>query len=116
MFAVLGEILFEVLTSPAGFRAQTEYHYAEHQVLEAPSRLQWLADGLQRITLELGFHVAFTNPYLQMTLLYTAAELHGALPLVFGNGIYRGFFVIESIEEPFSKPPMTAAMWQSQRR
>jgi phage protein U len=99
VFAVLGEILFDVLTSPEGFRAQSEYHYAEHQVVEAPPRLQWMADGLQKISLDLGFHVAFTSPILQMTLLRVAAEDHQARALVFGNGTFRGYFVIEAIEE-----------------
>jgi phage protein U len=99
MFALLGEIFFEVLTSFQGFRACSEYSYAEHKVVEAPPRLQWIADGLQHIELEMGFHVAFTSTVLMMLALRTAAEQHQAMPLVFGNGVFRGYFVIESIEE-----------------
>jgi phage protein U len=103
MFAVLGEIFFEVLTSPQTFRAASEYHFAEHKVVEASPRLQWMAQELEKITLGLGFHVAFTNPATQMNLLYAAAQAHQANPLVFGNGIFRGYFVIESIEETFQQ-------------
>ena len=99
MFAMLGDIMFEVLTSPEQFRLAGDYTYAEHKVVEAPPLLQWLANDLRKISMELGFHIAFTNPLAQMVLLYTAAEAHQALPLVFGNGVFRGFFVIESIEE-----------------
>ena len=99
MFAILGEILFETLTSPQGFRASTKYIYAEHQVVEAPPRLQWLTDGLERISLDLGFHAAFTNPKTQMDALRAAANDHQARALVFGNGIHRGYFIIEEIEE-----------------
>jgi phage protein U len=99
MFAMLGEIIFEVLTSPETFKLGGDYTYAEHKVVEAPPLLQWLANDLRKISMDLGFHVAFTNPLAQIALLYAAADLHQALPLIFGNGIFRGFFVIESIEE-----------------
>ena len=99
MFAILGEIIFEVLTSPEAFRSTTDYHYAEHKVVEARPRLQWLATELQKISLELGFHVAFTNPATQLNRLGAAAEDHQARALIFGNGVHRGYFVIEKIEE-----------------
>src|SRR5215469_17363075 len=101
MFATLGEILFTTLTSPEAFRAQTGYSYAEHKVVESAPRLQWLANDLQKISLDLGFHVAFTNPATQMNLLRAAAEDHQARALVFGNGVHRGYFVIETLEETF---------------
>jgi phage protein U len=99
MFALLGEIFFAVLTSPEGFRSSSEYRYAQHDVVEAPPRLQWLSNDLQKISLDLGFHLAFTNPSAQMAALRAAAEDHQARALVFGNGVFRGYFVIESIEE-----------------
>jgi phage protein U len=99
MFAILGEIFFEVLTSPEAFRSSSDYTYAEHEVVGAAPRLQWLANGLQKISLELGFHIAFVNPKTQMDLLRAAAEDHQARALVFGNGVHRGYFVIESLEE-----------------
>src|SRR5215469_13528817 len=101
MFAVLGEIVFDTLTSPEALRASSEYHYAQHKVVEAQPRLQWLANELQKITLDLGFHLAFTNPTTQMNLLQAAAEDHQARALIFGNGVHRGYFVIESLEETF---------------
>jgi len=99
MFAQLGNIIFEVLTSPETFKLSGDYSYAEHKVVEAPPLLQWLANDLQKISLELGFHVAFTNPATQMNLLRAAAEAHQAMALTFGNGVFRGYFVIESLEE-----------------
>ncbi len=103
MFALLGDILFEPLTSPEEFRATTAYRYAEHQVVEDSPRLQWIANELQTICLGMHFHVAFTNPASQMILLRSAAETHLPLPLVFGNGVFRGFFVIESVEEQWQQ-------------
>ena len=99
MFALLGEIIFVTLTSFEGFRSSSDYRYAEHQVVEARPRLQWLAQELQKISLEMGFHVAFTNPATQMNQLRAAGEDHQARALVFGNGVHRGYFVIDSIDE-----------------
>jgi phage protein U len=99
MFAIFGDVLFEVLSSPRTFNVRTKYRYAQHKVVEAAPRLQWLARELAKISLELGFHVAFTSPAAQMNLLRAAAEDHQARALVFGNGVHRGYFVIESIEE-----------------
>jgi len=99
VFAILGNILFVALTSFETFRSSSEFHYAEHKVVEARPRLQWLAQELQKISIELQFHVAFTSPATQMNLLRAAAEDHQARALVFGNGVHRGFFVIKSIED-----------------
>lgn len=99
MFAVLGDITFETLTSPETFRSTSEYHFAEHKIVEAAPRLQWLANELQKISLDLKFHVAYTNPATQMNRLRAAAEDHQARALVFGNGVHRGYFVIETLEE-----------------
>jgi phage protein U len=99
MLALFGEISFETLTSPNVFRWSSPYSYAEHKVIEAAPRLQWLANELHKISLELYFHVAFVNPKAQVDLLRAAAEDHRARALIFGNGVHLGYFVIESLEE-----------------
>lgn len=104
IYATLGQnIVFETLTSPESFRSVSEYHYAEHKVVEARPRLQWIANELQTITMEMGFHRAFTNPSAQMQTLRSAAEAHLAMALIFGNGGHRGYFVIEKLEETFTQ-------------
>ena len=97
MFAVLGEIPFEVVGSPEGFESTRGYHFAEHRVVESKPRLQWLGNDLERLKFELRLHSSFTDPAAKMALLRLTAASHLALPLVFGNGRFRGFFVIESI-------------------
>jgi phage protein U len=99
MLALFGELLFDTLSSPEGIYVRREYTYAEHKVIEARPRLQWLAQELQRISLDLSLHVAFVNPLLQMRALRAAAEDHQARALIFGNGIHLGHFVIEALEE-----------------
>ncbi len=97
MFAALGEILFEVVGSPESLDSSRAYNFAEHRVIESKPRLQWVGNDLERLKIELRLHSSFTNPAAQLSQLKIVAGAHRALPLVFGNGGFRGFFVIESI-------------------
>jgi phage protein U len=98
LFAVLGDIQFEVVGSPEGYESAAAYDFAEQRVIESKPRIQWVGDDLERLSFELMWHSSFTNPAAQLALLRATAAQHLALPLVFGNGGFRGFFVIESIK------------------
>jgi phage protein U len=98
LFAVLGEIQFEVVGSPEGYDSAGAYDFAEQKVIESKPQLQWVGDQLERLNFELMWHASFTNPGAQLALLRATAAEHLALPLVFGDGGFRGFFVIESIK------------------
>ena len=98
MFAVLGDIPFEVVGSPEGYESAGGYDFPEQRVIESKPRLQWVGDELERLSFDLMWHASFTNPAAQLARLRATAALHLALPLVFGNGGFRGFFVIESIK------------------
>jgi phage protein U len=97
MFAVLGDILFEVVGSPEKFDSVRDYDFAEHRVVESRPRLQWVGNGLERLKLELMLHASFTDPSAQLAILKANAAAHRALPLVLGSGGFRGFFVIDSL-------------------
>jgi phage protein U len=97
MFALLGEISFQVVGSPEIFESSRRFDYAEHRVVEDRPRLQWLAAELESITLAMLFHASFTDPAAQLAALLAAAEDHQARALVLGNGVFRGFFVVESV-------------------
>jgi len=98
MFAVLGEIVFQLVSSPTSAAFVSRWNYAEQPVIEDRPRLQWTGDGLQTISLELQFHRSFTNPALQLAALTAAASDHQARALILGNGDHRGYFVIVSLE------------------
>ena len=98
MFAVLGDIPFQVVGSPEAFSDSRGYGYAEQRVIQSSPRLQWLADDLMTIRLELLLHRSFTEPAASLWLLRQSAETHQALPLIFGNGDFRGYFVITRID------------------
>lgn len=94
MFGTFGEITFEVLGSPISFESTYRWTYAEHDVVEARPRLQWLSESLRTIEFDLRFHASFTNPAAQLENLLAAARDHSARPLVLGNGEHQGYFVI----------------------
>ncbi len=48
MFALFGEIVFELLTSPDGIESLRSWDYAEHRVVEDRPKLQWIADDLEQ--------------------------------------------------------------------
>ncbi len=86
MFAVLGEIQFEVVGSPDAYESAGAYDFAEQKVVESKPLLQWVGDDLERLKFELMWHASFTKPAAQLALLRAMAAEHLALPLVFGNG------------------------------
>ncbi len=98
MFALLGDIIFQVIGSPETYSDSRRYDYAEHRVVQDRPRLQWLANDLMRIRLEMLLHRSFTNPAASLLVMSEAASTHLALPLIFGNGDFRGYFVITRID------------------
>ncbi len=98
MFAVLGDIPFQVVGSPEALSDSRSYDYAEHRVVQARPVLQWLADDLVTVRLEMLLHRSFTDPAASLLVLQETASTHAALPLVFGNGDFRGYFVIVTID------------------
>jgi phage protein U len=94
MFAVFGEILFEVLSSPSGFESSRSWDYAEHRVVKDRPKLQWIANALESLELDFHFHASFTDPSAQLDALTAAADDHNERPLVFGNGVHRGYFIV----------------------
>jgi phage protein U len=95
MFALLGDVVFQIVGSPEDFGLTRDYHFVEQEVIGAPPRLNWIANGLRRLELQMILHASFTVPALDLAQLETAAENHRAMPLVLGSGRLLGHFVIE---------------------
>ncbi|WP_213759070.1 phage tail protein [Enterobacter hormaechei] len=97
MFAVLGDIEFELITYWDGFEATFGVDYAEHPRIEGKPGLQFVGDKLDEIQISLVFHQHYCVPDVELARLRTAMKAHQALALVFGNGDYRGWFVITDV-------------------
>ncbi|HAY4444456.1 TPA: hypothetical protein JZ883_002043 [Escherichia coli] len=97
MFAVLGDIEFEVVTYWDGFDASFGMDYAEHSRIEGKPGLQFIGEKLDEVSISLVFHEHYCQPDVELARLRDAMVAHQALALVFGNGDYRGWFVITDI-------------------
>lgn len=99
MFAMLGVIPFELLTSPVAMDGRRTFNYAEHAVIEGKPRLQYVGDGLEEYNFTFRFHREFCSPMVQYAALVASASVHVALPLILGNGLYLGRYVILEIAD-----------------
>lgn len=91
--AVLGDITFDLITYFEGMEVKFGADYAEHALIEGKPRLQWTGDKLDEASWSLVFHAGFCDPERELLKLKTAVSKHEAMPLVFSNGDYKGWFV-----------------------
>ncbi|SQB62083.1 Phage protein U [Citrobacter koseri] len=69
----------------------------KHARIEGKPGLQFVGDKLDEIQISLVFHQHYCVPDVELARLRTAMKAHQALALVFGNGDYRGWFVITDV-------------------
>lgn len=99
MFAQLGDIRFDLITYFDGLNASKKIDYAEHATIEGKPKLQYIGEALETINIKLSFHADFCDPAGELRRLKDAASRYEPLPFVFGNGLYKGNYVIEEITE-----------------
>ncbi len=97
MFALLGDVQFDLITYFDGFESQFGVDYAEHALIEGKPRLQRVADRLDEIRIQLSFHIQFCDPERELAKLRQALGAHQAMALVLGNGDYKGWFVLTEV-------------------
>lgn len=98
MFAQLGSIVFQGLIgfNDLSFNGD-ESVYAEFALINKKPRLQKTGDTLQEINFDIKFHAEFCNPAKQLAALKLAKDNGNVLPLLMGNGIYVGDYVITTM-------------------
>lgn len=94
MYAVLGDVQFELITYFEGMEAQFGMDYAEHALIGGKPRLQCVGEKLDEFRLQLTFHAAYCNPEAELLKLRQAMLSRQARQFVLGNGAYKGWFVI----------------------
>lgn len=97
MYAVFGEIEFDVVTYWDGFKSTMGVDYASHARIEGKPGVQFIGDKLDTLSLEFTFHSQYCQPVTELNRLRDAMQAHQAMALVFGNGDYRGWFVITEL-------------------
>ena len=99
MWAMLGDIRFELLRAPEMADLTTRHVYAEHAVIEGKPKLQWTGDALKERNWTIRLHATFCDPDAVMTAIRTLAAQHQAQPLSLGSGEYLGRYVVVEIHE-----------------
>ena len=97
MYAMLGNIRFEVLNSFTSFEETHTANFAKHDVLAGKPRLQAMGNDLTVLNFSLQLHWKLANPNIAYQALIEAKEAQQALSLVFGSGQFVGWFVITQI-------------------
>lgn len=97
MFAILGNIEFEVLGGITGIEQRGAADWAEHARIQGKPLLQWVGDGLDELTLHMGLHAWLGDPDARLRALRQAKAAHEPLAFVLGSGDYLGVFVITEI-------------------
>ncbi|MGC0151049.1 phage tail protein [Chromobacterium vaccinii] len=97
MFALLGDIQFELITYFDGMEVNRGTKYARHEVMDDKPVLQRVGEELDELTIELAFHDYYCEPEKELKRLEGARMAGKALPLVWGNGVLAGQYVLEKI-------------------
>lgn len=97
MFAILGLIEFDLLTSFSALESQYQSDYAEHARIGLKPRLQAVGNKLDEWKIDINLHASYCSPQQEMESLRQALNLHLVLPLVLGSGQYLGQFVLTNL-------------------
>lgn len=97
MFAQLGEIVFQNIYAPQTMSFEgNENVFAEIELINQKPQLQRTGQSLTDLNISVRFHARFCNPKLQLDLLEIYHNAGEVLPLLIGNGINKGDFVIKA--------------------
>ncbi|UTH76089.1 phage tail protein [Chromobacterium sp. IIBBL 290-4] len=97
MYAVLGDIEFDLISYFDGLEQRGGSDYAEHGRIGGKPVLQFVGDRLDEIRIDLVLHAAYCDPDGELQRLHAARQQHQALALVLGNGDHKGHFVITEL-------------------
>ena len=98
MFALLGDVQFDLITYFDGFESQFGADYAEHPLIEGKPRLQFVGDKLDEIRMQPAFHLHYCDAAAELAERNKALAAHDAMALVLGNGDYKGWFVLTDVQ------------------
>lgn len=99
MYAMLGDVRFEPLTSFTSLEAEHSANFAKHDVLQGRPRLQAMGNDLTTMRFSLKLHWKLGNPDTAYQGLLDAKEGQQAQALVYGSGRFVGWFVISRLTE-----------------
>lgn len=97
VYATLGDIEFETLTSPTSMDGTYVSNYAKQSRIGQKSTLQYTGDEPDDLSVSFYFHRSFCDPEEQVQRLQDLRNSHQAVSYVMANGTYRGTFVLSEL-------------------
>lgn len=97
MFAILGDIEFDMLNSPDTLDGTFGSEYAELSRIGVKPGLQFTGDKADEYRISILFHQLYGNPVLRYQAINEARLRHQAMAFVLGNGDYKGWYVITDL-------------------
>lgn len=97
MFAILGEIEFELLGGLTGMDYRSTADWAEHSLIQGKPLLEWIGEGLDEYSLAITLHASLGDPDKRLRELREAKAAHQPLAFVLGGGDYLGAFVLTEL-------------------
>jgi phage protein U len=97
-FCTLGLLVFDLIEwQPHTVKYTSDW--TQHQRIKQKPRLEPAGDALNTVSINLSWHVYFIDPALALDNLLTAQRVKKPMPLVFGNGDHKGWYVITEVED-----------------
>lgn len=97
MFAILGDIEFNVTGGIVGMELRSAADWAEHARIKGKPLLEWIGEGLDEINLSIELRAQLGDPEARWRALREAKTKHQPLALVLGNGDYLGPQVVAEL-------------------
>ncbi|MEB0045574.1 MULTISPECIES: phage tail protein [unclassified Pseudomonas] len=97
MFAILGDIEFNVAGGISGMEQSGSADWAEHARIQGKPLLEWIGEGLDECNLTIELHPVLGDPEERLRALRLAKSKHEPLAFVMGSGEYLGAYVIGSL-------------------
>lgn len=94
MWAILGDIEFEVLGSPVGMEHHFAAEFAQHALISKKPRIEAIGSTLDEISLDIKLHYSMGEVEERLRMIREALVAQEPLALVMGDGDYRGPWVL----------------------
>lgn len=98
MFAQLGNHIFQGLKSPNSWDETYSARYGKIPLINGKDVVQHTGEELIEISLSIRYSIDFCDPSAEIEALKNSMKLAEVLPLITGEGVIKGKFVIESID------------------
>jgi phage protein U len=97
VYAVLGDIQFQLVAYWSGYQTEQAAEYVEHPLVGRKPRLQFVGLKLDTVKIDIKLHYLVCDPEAELAKMRAALASRSALRLVMGDGRYEGMFVVESL-------------------